>query len=180
MHDLDDAEAYRDWSDEDEPEAACSQSAEVRERGTAGSSRGGAGGHSGGEAEEEEASVSGEEEEEEECSCSGHEPQPPWPERFPDLHRRMAEAIQELGGCVVPKLNWSCPSDATWVNPSTTLACSNAGQVVLMLKSSDRITHDLELLGQDSGGRPLAGSAEEAADSSSGGATAPVLVLRKW
>jgi len=30
---------------------------------------------------------------------------------------------------VVPKLNWSCPSDATWVNPLSSLACANADQV---------------------------------------------------
>lgn len=113
---------------------------------------------------------------------------------------------------VVPKLNWSCPSDATWVNPLASLACTNADevraarmhaaldciyqelcdlpcccnparcacmhqslrnhlsscgahacdglnfgmctcnmQVVLMLKSSDRVAHDLELLSRTQG-----------------------------
>eukprot|EP00983_Pelagomonas_calceolata_P033428 1047054-Pelagomonas_calceolata.AAC.6 len=34
-----------------------------------------------------------------------------------------------VAGHVVPKLNWSCPSDATWVNPLSSLACTNADQV---------------------------------------------------
>ncbi|GFH20173.1 uncharacterized protein HaLaN_17253 [Haematococcus lacustris] len=56
------------------------------------------------------------------------------------------QAAWRLTVQVVPKLNWSCPSDATWVNPLSSLACDNAEQVVLMLKSSDRVAHDLELL----------------------------------
>ena len=54
----------------------------------------------------------------------------PWSHRFPDLYRQISAAIEWLGGSgVVPKLNWSCPTDATWVNPSTTLCCTNADQV---------------------------------------------------
>lgn len=53
----------------------------------------------------------------------------PWPIRFPVLYEEMSAVIQRLGGSVVPKLNWSCPVDALWINPSTTLACSNPEQV---------------------------------------------------
>ena len=53
----------------------------------------------------------------------------PWSERFPEVRERIAAAIAQLGGQVVPKLNWSCPSDATWLNPAATLACGNAEQV---------------------------------------------------
>ena len=54
----------------------------------------------------------------------------PWPVRFPALYEEMLAVIQRLGGSVVPKLNWSCPVDALWINPSTTLACSNPEQVL--------------------------------------------------
>ena len=37
--------------------------------------------------------------------------------------------MQELGGVVVPKLNWSCPSDATWLSPFSNMQCSNGEQV---------------------------------------------------
>ncbi len=110
----------------------------------------------------------------------------PWAERFPELHAAMEGAIRRLGGeGVVPKLNWSCPSDATWVNPSISLACANAEQVVLMLKSSDRIAHDLELLRRGRGGeRGTPGRDEgEEADRTvgpEGAAVPPVLALRRW
>lgn len=58
--------------------------------------------------------------------------------------------LPAFGLQVVPKLNWSCPSDATWVNPLNSLSCDNADEVVLMLKSSDRVAHDLELLASTS------------------------------
>lgn len=56
----------------------------------------------------------------------------PWADRFPDLRAQISASIERLGGRVVPKLNWSCPSDAVWMNPSTTLACENAEQVGLI------------------------------------------------
>eukprot|EP00899_Mesostigma_viride_P014970 jgi/Mesvir1/23474/Mv22323-RA.1 len=62
---------------------------------------------------------------------------------FPDLEASINEAIKELGGAVVPKLNWSCPKDAQWVTSSGTVKCTSAGEVLLMLKSSDNVTHDL-------------------------------------
>jgi len=45
-------------------------------------------------------------------------------EKRPPNLRRQTFWVQ-----VVPKLNWSCPSDATWVNPLSSLACTNADQV---------------------------------------------------
>lgn len=61
---------------------------------------------------------------------------------FPELNRHIEEAIAELGGSVIPKLNWSCPKDATWVNNGT-LKCQTPGDVYLLLKSSDFVMHDL-------------------------------------
>lgn len=55
--------------------------------------------------------------------------------QFPQLMEDMRRAIDELGGCVVPKLNWSCPIDAQWVNPGGVLSCSNAEQVRVIPES---------------------------------------------
>ena len=91
---------------------------------------------------------SSEEEEEEEAAMRPL----PWSTRFPDLENDINRAIDYIQGSstrgAVPKLNWSCPSDALWVNPTASLTCSNAKEVVMMLKSSDRIMHDVDLLMQ--------------------------------
>jgi hypothetical protein len=76
----------------------------------------------------------------------------PWTTRFPELEGLINEAIRSAEGSssrgAVPKLNWSCPMDAMWVNPTASLSCCNAKEVVMMLKSSDRIMHDVEILMQ--------------------------------
>lgn len=64
-------------------------------------------------------------------------------EDFRRLNREVTEAIGELGGEVFPKLNWSCPLDASWMNAGS-LKCFNSQEVYILLKSSDRITYDLE------------------------------------
>ncbi len=61
-----------------------------------------------------------------------------------DLHARIGSTIAELGGKVLPKLNWSAPKDATWISPTNDMECRTANEVYLLLKSSDFITHDLE------------------------------------
>lgn len=43
----------------------------------------------------------------------------------------------------MPKLNWSSPKDATWINGGS-LKCTTAGDVYLLLKSSDFVAFDLE------------------------------------
>jgi D123 len=60
------------------------------------------------------------------------------------LHNQIKATISELGGKVVPKLNWSAPKDATCMIISNSLACTDTDDVYLLLKSSDFITHDLE------------------------------------
>jgi hypothetical protein len=62
---------------------------------------------------------------------------------FPQLNQDITNAIRELGGSVIPKLNWSAPKDATWVNEGT-LKCKTPGDVYLLLKSSDFCMHDLQ------------------------------------
>ncbi|UPQ98080.1 cell division cycle protein 123 [Chloropicon primus] len=62
---------------------------------------------------------------------------------FGDLVTRIDQAICEFEGSVMPKLNWSCPKDATWINPLSSLRCENAEEVILMLKASDRVLSDV-------------------------------------
>jgi hypothetical protein len=64
-------------------------------------------------------------------------------ERWRDLHTSIKRTIAELGGNVVPKLNWSAPKDATWMNANT-MQCRSPNDIYLLLKSSDFVTHDLE------------------------------------
>lgn len=65
-------------------------------------------------------------------------------ESWPDVHSQIAATIRELGGKVVPKLNWSSPKDATWIATTNDMECRTANDIYLLLKSSDFITHDLE------------------------------------
>ncbi|KAK3650575.1 hypothetical protein LTR56_006280 [Elasticomyces elasticus] len=64
-------------------------------------------------------------------------------EGWRDVHETIKSTIAELGGKVLPKLNWSAPKDATWMNANT-MECRTPNDIYLLLKSSDFITHDLE------------------------------------
>ena len=59
------------------------------------------------------------------------------------VHQTIKNTISELGGRVMPKLNWSAPKDATWINANT-MDCRTPQDVYMLLKSSDFVTHDLE------------------------------------
>lgn len=61
-----------------------------------------------------------------------------------ELHDRVRATIAELGGSVVPKLNWSAPKDATWISATNSMECQVPNDIYLLLKSSDFITHDLD------------------------------------
>ena len=63
--------------------------------------------------------------------------------RWRSTHNAIKNVIAELGGKVAPKLNWSAPKDATWMNANT-MICRDPSEIYLLLKSSDFITHDLE------------------------------------
>ncbi|KYQ92092.1 cell division cycle protein [Tieghemostelium lacteum] len=65
---------------------------------------------------------------------------------FQDLIKTINESIKKLGGQVLAKLNWSTPKDAQWMNLNNSLKCSNAAEILLLLKSSDFINHDLAQL----------------------------------
>jgi len=64
--------------------------------------------------------------------------------RWRDVHDNIKATIAELGGKVVPKLNWSAPKDATWISATNSLECRTPNDIYLLLKSSDFVTHDLE------------------------------------
>lgn len=61
---------------------------------------------------------------------------------FPELNDQIQTAIKELGGAVMPKLNWSSPKDAAWLNLGS-LKCKYPGDVYLLLKGSDFVMHDV-------------------------------------
>lgn len=72
-------------------------------------------------------------------SSSEAEEQP----RFLELEAAIDAAIGELGGAVMPKLNWSAPKDAVWLSTTGSVRCTNAEEVLLLLKASDAIAHDV-------------------------------------
>ena len=85
---------------------------------------------------------------------------------FPELEQAVGSAISRLNGHVLPKLNWSAPKDAQWVQGS--LKCSSPADVFTLLKASDFVSHDLchafDHCGNNSRRRP----------------DAFTLVLRRW
>lgn len=60
-----------------------------------------------------------------------------------DTHEAIENTIEELGGKVAPKLNWSAPKDATWINATNSMECRTPNDIYLLLKSSDFVTHDI-------------------------------------
>ncbi|CAK9440975.1 uncharacterized protein LODBEIA_P48440 [Lodderomyces beijingensis] len=59
------------------------------------------------------------------------------------LYEQVSRDIKDLGGSVIPKLNWSSPKDARWLMPGNIIRCTGVDDVLLLLKSSDHITDDL-------------------------------------
>jgi len=58
-----------------------------------------------------------------------------------EIESKITESIANLGGSVLPKLNWSAPKDARWIFGS--LKCRFARDVFTLLKASDFVAHDL-------------------------------------
>jgi hypothetical protein len=92
------------------------------------------------EEEEEEEAKQGGAGSDASSSASDNAAAPAFPRELVPL---IEAAIARLGGAVFPKLNWSAPSDASWIACGETLRCSSAGEVVLLLKASDYVTNDL-------------------------------------
>ncbi len=62
------------------------------------------------------------------------------------MQEAISAAIKDLGGTVFPKLNWSAPRDAAWISHNASLRCATPGDVFLLLKSSEFVSHDLSVL----------------------------------
>ena len=60
---------------------------------------------------------------------------------FPDVQAAVEAAIADFGA-VLPKLNWSSPKDAEWMNVGG-LKCTSYNDVCVLLQASDFIVHDL-------------------------------------
>ena len=91
--------------------------------------------------------------------------------KFTELTKMIEDAIEELGGKVFPKLNWSAPRDASWISFNGTLECTTASDVYLLLKSSDRVSHDIN--------NPFR-KCEDGEDNTLMESSGFLLVLRKW
>ena len=100
-----------------------------------------------------------------------------------DVHQKIKSNLFELGGSVMPKLNWSAPKDATWISATNSMACTTPNDIYLLLKSSDFITHDLEQVFddcEDSDDESESGKEDEASTGDEELSTIPYhLVLRK-
>ncbi|KAI8346313.1 D123-domain-containing protein [Mortierella sp. GBAus27b] len=124
---------------------------------------------------QEEVSRQAQEDDSDEDEDEDEEEEAPLP-HFPVLEREIAQAIEDLGGEVFPKLNWSSPRDASWIATTNTLKCHHAADILLLLKSSDFIAHDLahayEDCSDEAGGQTGAGVRQQP--------ETVQLVLRKW
>ncbi|KAK1743915.1 cell division cycle 123 family protein [Skeletonema marinoi] len=103
---------------------------------------------------------------------------------FPNLTSQIQIALENLGGNCMPKLNWSSPKDATWMNCGT-LKCTKVGDVYLLLKSSEFVSFDLERAWDDL--EPAITAEGEAVENDQGNDDGKPpkdfeyeLVLRKW
>nr|CCA14300.1 cell division cycle protein 123 putative [Albugo laibachii Nc14] len=84
---------------------------------------------------------------------------------------QVEKQFKELKGKSFIKLNWSSPRDAKWI--LSTLQCHTFDDIVLLLKSSDFITHDLLY--------PYRFCKDATSSETRGIAnTSPCLVMKKW
>lgn len=88
---------------------------------------------------------------------------------FPEIEDAIDAALARLGGAALPKLNWSAPKDTVWLFQHGSMKCQTKDEVLLMLKSSDNLVHD------------LCHAFQQCADCPPEPPTEPfVLVLKKW
>lgn len=88
--------------------------------------------------------------------------------RFPELDAAIAAQLQEFGGEGFPKLSWTAPRDAAWINFCKNLKCAAPQDVYLLLKGSERVAHD------------LLAAFSHCSDAQEAGDTELHLVLKKW
>ena len=89
---------------------------------------------------------------------------------FPAFSVAVRAAIADLGGAVLPKLNWSAPRDASWMGLANSLRCTTLSEIILLLKSSEFVMHDLTQPYKDCDDN----------DNSIKDETSYILVLRRW
>lgn len=97
------------------------------------------------------------------------------------LRQAITRVLPELNGAVCPTFTWSCPKDAVWLLLNNQLRCTSADEVLLLLKSSDRVSHDICSALPDA----AAAEARLRGDAPPPAAGAPpperhVLALREW
>lgn len=63
------------------------------------------------------------------------------PAPFDDLDAAIREAMEQLGGKVMVKLNDKAPVDALWMNGGS-MMCDSLASIYLLLKASDKVTND--------------------------------------
>ena len=63
--------------------------------------------------------------------------------QFPDLERKVNEAIRDLGGCAFPKLNFTAPTDALGFGFNHTLEVHSFHDLIYVLKGSTRVMIDI-------------------------------------
>lgn len=100
---------------------------------------------------------------------------------FPAFERDVSAAIEALGGECAPKFTWSAPKDAVWVSAGNTMKCRNVDEVILLLKASDSVAHDLtDAYGAccDYEENAIANESEE--ERAIRENPSPVLTLREW
>ncbi|CAH8542579.1 unnamed protein product [Schistosoma rodhaini] len=92
---------------------------------------------------------------------------------FPQFESQLKNIIRKLGGVVFPKLNWSAPSDASWMSFDGSLKCKTFSDIYLLLKSSDFAAHDLTA--------PFALCTDTPGEKNCClFSSKPILVLRRW
>ncbi|KAL7307396.1 hypothetical protein TKK_0000580 [Trichogramma kaykai] len=64
---------------------------------------------------------------------------------FPELSEQIQGVLDDYKSIVI-KLNWNTPSDAIWVSYNKTLKCSNLEDVYLLLKNSNNILKNLDMI----------------------------------
>ncbi|VDL64101.1 unnamed protein product [Hymenolepis diminuta] len=62
---------------------------------------------------------------------------------FPEFEEKVNKIIGDFNGEVFPKLNWSSPKDVAWINFGSSLKCTKASDVLVLLKASDFIGYDI-------------------------------------
>ena len=121
--------------------------------------------------EEEEEEEAGEDESGEDADVSADPAS-----FFPTLVAAIDSATDALGGCVHPRLDWHSPADASWITCDKTTRCHSAADILLLLKASDDIAHELS--------NPFAHTTADTASATDSQPQPPLhrpsLVLRRW